>query len=279
MARLDDNSGETSVHPTAIVHPEAKLARGVTVGPGAIIEEAARIGTGTVIQAHAVIAANVIMGKDNVVGYGAILGGDPQDLSFRHEVQSEVRIGDGNIIREYCTIHRGSSEGSATVLGNRCYLMAGVHLAHNVRLGDEVVVANNALLGGHVQVDDRVFIGGGCVFHQFVRVGRLAICQGASGFGKDIPPFTIAAERNGVAGLNVVGLRRAGIGPQQRAEIKEAFALLYRRGCNRTQALARARERKWGDDAQLFFDFVAGAKQRGLCALIRKSSAATTDAD
>ena len=129
-------------------------------------------------------------------------------------MQSEVRIGDGNRIREYCTIHRGTSHDSATVVGSHCFLMAGAHLAHNVRLGDRVILANNALLGGHVIVEDRVFIGGGCVFHQHIRVGRLAICQGASAFSKDVPPFTIAAERNGVAGLNVVGLRRAGLTPR-----------------------------------------------------------------
>jgi UDP-N-acetylglucosamine acyltransferase len=143
--------------------------------------------------------------------------------------------------------------------------MAGAHLAHNVSLGDYVVIANNALLGGHVQVAERVFIGGGCVFHQHVRVGRLAICQGASAFSKDIPPFTTAAERNGIAGLNVVGLRRAGFTAAQRAEIKAAFALLYRQGFNTTQALAVARERTWGAEAQAFFDFVAAAQKRGIC--------------
>jgi UDP-N-acetylglucosamine acyltransferase len=146
--------------------------------------------------------------------------------------------------------------------------MAGAHLAHNVRLGDRVVIANNAMLGGYTQVEDGVFIGGGCVFHQFIRVGRLAICQGASAFSKDIPPYTMAAERNGVAGLNIVGMRRAGFSPEQRAEIKEAFALLYRRGFNVTQALVAAGERAWGPEAQGFFDFVGAAKKRGYCDLL-----------
>ena len=118
--------------------------------------------------------------------------------------------------------------------------MAGAHLAHNCQLGDHVIIANNALLAGHVAVGDRVFIGGGCVFHQHIRIGRLAICQGLSAFSQDLPPFTIGCDLNGVAGLNVVGLRRAGLSSEQRTAIKAAFSLLYRSGLNTTQALAAA---------------------------------------
>jgi len=253
------------IHPTAIVHPDASLGSGVTVGPYAVIEAAAQIGDGCVIQAHAVIAGHVIMGKKNVIGYGAIIGGEPQDFAFRPEVCSAVKIGDENRIREYCTIHRGSKEGTNTVVGNHCYLMAGAHLAHNVHLSDRVVIANNALLGGYVKVEDAVFIGGGCVFHQFIRVGRLAICQGASAFSKDIPPYTMAAERNGVAGLNTIGLRRAGFTAEQRAEIKAAFGVLYRRGFNVSQALEAARQREWSPEAQAIFDFVGASHKRGFC--------------
>lgn len=264
-----------SIHPTAIVHPDAELGRDVTIGPGVVIEGAARIGDGCTIQAHAIIGAHVTMGRDNVIGYGAIIGGDPQDFAFKPEVRSEVRIGDGNKIREYCTIHRGTTEGTATVVGDGCFLMAGAHLAHNVRLGNHVILANNALLGGHVAVDDRVFVGGGCVFHQFVRVGRLAICQGLSAFSKDVPPFTIGAERNGVAGLNVVGLRRAGLNATQRSEIKAAFSLIYREGLNKTQALEAARNGSWGAEATAFFEFIAAAKKRGICDFIATRQGAT----
>jgi UDP-N-acetylglucosamine acyltransferase len=264
------------IHSTAVIHPEAQLGAHVSIGPYAVIEGAARIGDGCTIQAHAIIAGTVEMGRENLIGYGAVIGAEPQDFAFKPEVRSAVRIGDGNKIREYCTIHRGTTEGSATTVGHGCFLMAGAHLAHNVTLGDRVIIANNALLGGHVQVGERVFIGGGCVFHQHIHVGRLAICQGGSAFSKDIPPFTTAADRNGIAGLNVVGLRRAGLSAAQRAEIKEAFALLYRRGLNTTQALAAAKERSWGPDAQSFFDFVAAAKKRGICDFLatRKGGAA-----
>lgn len=256
------------LHPTAIIHPDAHLGTDVTVGPYAIIEGAARIGDRCEIQGHAVIGASVEMGSDNRIGYGAVVGGDPQDFAFRPEVRSTVRIGIGNRIREYCTIHRGTDEDSATVIGDRCFLMTGAHLAHNVSLGSDVILANNVLLGGHVQVADRVFIGGGCVFHQFVRVGRLAICQGLSAFSKDVPPFTTAAERNGIAGLNVIGLRRAGFSAIQRAEVKEAFNLIYRRGLNISQALAAVKELTLSAEAREFFEFVAAAKRRGLCAFL-----------
>ena len=255
-------------HPTAVIHPDAILADDIEIGPYAVIEGAARIGSGCIIQAHAIIGAHVEMGERNEIGYGAVIGGDPQDFAFKKSTQSRVQIGDGNRIREHVTIHRGTAEGSATVIGDQCFLMAGAHLGHNVRLGSHVVIANNAMLGGHVSVEDRVFIGGGCVFHQHMRIGRLAICQGASGFSKDIPPFTMAAGRNSVAGLNVVGLRRAGLDAAQRAEIKAAFTLLYRKGFNLTQALATARQRTWSEEGRAFWEFVGTTGKRGICALL-----------
>lgn len=254
-----------SIHPTAVIHPQARLGERVRVGPFAVIEEGAVVGNDCVIHPHAVICAGVVIGKKNTIGHGAILGGEPQDFAFKPEVRSRVVIGDGNRIREHVTIHRGTTEGSETVVGSDCFLMGGAHLAHNVRLGDGVVVANNSLLGGYVQVGDRVFIGGGCVFHQFIRVGRLAICQGGSAFSKDIPPYVVAAERNGVAGLNVVGLRRAGLSAAERAEIKRAFDLLYRSDRNVSQAAAAAVAESWSETGRLFWDFVAAAKKRGLC--------------
>lgn len=268
-----------NIHPTAIVHPGAVLGDGVEIGPYAVIEGAARIGDRCTIQAHAVISGHVVMGRENEIGYGCIIGGDPQDFAFKREIKSEVRIGDRNRIREYATIHRGTTEGSATVIGHDCFLMAGAHLAHNVCLGDAVIMANNALLGGYVAVADRVFIGGGCVFHQHMRIGRLVIAQGLSAFSKDIPPFTLAAERNTVAGLNVVGLRRAGFPAEKRREIKEAFRLVYQSGLNTAQALAAARERAWGEEASEFFDFVAAAKKRGICASILEARRGSTVAE
>jgi len=257
------------IHSSALIDPQAHLGANVKVGPYVIIEAGAEIGEGCEIQAHAIIGGHVRMGEGNLVGYGAIVGGDPQDYAFQSSVQSEVRIGNRNRIREYCTIHRGSKDGGFTKVGDECFLMGGVHLAHDVKLGNNVVIANNSLLAGYVQVDDGVFIGGGCVFHQHIRVGRLAICQGLSGYGKDLPPYTMGAEVNGVAGLNVIGLRRAGFSAADRAEIKEAFTLLYRRGLNVSQAIEHSKQQIWNEKSQVFWSFIADAKKRGICDLIR----------
>ena len=253
------------IHPTAIIHPSAEIADDAQIGAYVCIEGRAVIGTGCVIQSHAILAGNVRIGKNNMIGYGAVVGAEPQDHAFNSRIKSEVIIGNDNVIREYCTIHRGTAEGSATVVGNHNFLMAGTHLGHNVKIGNRVIIANNVLLAGHVEVQDRAFIGGGTALHQYVRIGQVSISQGVSALAKDVPPFTIVADRSYVVGLNVVGLRRAGIAPESRSEIKEAFKLLYKSGLNTTQALEKAQERKWNKEGRIFFDFVAAAKTRGIC--------------
>ena len=257
------------IHPTAIVHPKARLAEEVEIGAYSCIGDEVEIGARTVVQSHVVIEGVVRLGENNFLGHGAIIGGAPQDLSFAPDTQSGIAIGHGNVIREHVTIHRGTAPDSLTTVGDGSFLMAGAHLGHNCAIGNKVIIANNCLLGGYVTVEEGAFLGGGCVFHQFMRVGRLAITQGLSGFGKDLPPFVVGAGVNKVVGLNVVGLRRAGLSAEARAEIKAAFHLLYESGLNVSQTLERANERTWGEAAQAFFDFVAAAKKRGLCGLRR----------
>ena len=191
-----------------------------------------KIGDGTMIQSHVVIEGDVTIGSGNFIGHGAVIGAPPQDLSFSPDRKTKVEIGNDNIIREYCTIHRGSAEGSATKIGDKNFLMVGAHIGHNCVIGNNVIIANNCLLAGHVRVDDGAFLGGGSTFHQHMHVGRLVMVQGSSAFGKDLPPFTIAAERNAIFGINVIGLRRAGFSVQDRDEIKAAFKLLYLSGLN-----------------------------------------------
>jgi UDP-N-acetylglucosamine acyltransferase len=257
------------IHPTAIIAPSAQLADEVEVGAYACIGPETEIGAGSVIQAHAVIDGFVRLGPGNVVGFGAVIGAPPQDLSFQAGTRSGVVVGRGNVIREHVTIHRGTAADSFTTIGDNNFLMVGAHLGHNCAIANKVIIANNCLLGGYVTVEDGAFLGGGCVFHQFMRVGRLAITQGNAGFGKDLPPFVVGAGVNKVVGLNVVGLKRAGFGAEDRAEIKAAFRLLYESGWNVSQALEKARERSWREPAQMFFDFVAAAKKRGICGLRR----------
>jgi UDP-N-acetylglucosamine acyltransferase len=252
------------VHPSAIVDPGAEIAADVEIGPYCIIEANTKIGSGTLLQSNVRVEGSVEIGRRNFVGHGCVIGGQPQDTSFRPSTRSGVRIGDNNIVREYCTIHRGTLEDSATEIGNDNFLMTGVHLGHNCRIGNRVTLANNCLLAGYVEIADQVFVGGATTFHQNMRVGRLVMAQGSSAFGKDIPPFTLAAERNTVFGLNIIGLRRAGFSSAQREEVKRAFTLLYRRGLNTQQALETARTADFGVLGREFFEFVSAARKRGI---------------
>jgi UDP-N-acetylglucosamine acyltransferase len=263
---------DAKIHPTAIVDPNAKLGANVEIGPFSIIGPHATVGDKTVVQSHVVIEAEVAIGRGNFIGHGAIIGVLPQDVSFSPERKTKVEIGDDNIIREYCTIHRGSPEGSATTIGNKNFLMSGAHIGHNCVIGNNVIIANNCLLAGHVRVDDGTFLGGGSTFHQFMHIGRLVMVQGSSAFGKDLPPFVVAAERNSVFGLNIVGMRRAGFNASDREEIKEAFKLIYLSGLNTSQALTKAATMTFGAPAREFLDFVANSKKRGICPLKRGAS-------
>ena len=260
---------EAKIERTALVDPAAQLGADVEIGPFSIIGPHATIGEKTIVQSHVVIEGEVAIGAANFIGHGAIIGAPPQDISFSHERKTRVEIGNDNIIREYCTIHRGSPDGSATKIGNKNFLMAGAHVGHNCLIGNNVVIANNCLLAGHVSVDDGAFLGGGSTFHQHMHVGRLVMVQGSSAFGKDLPPFVIAAERNSVFGINVIGLKRAGFSVQDRDEIKTAFKLLYTSGLNISQALEKGAALNLGAPAREFLDFVINAKKRGICPLKR----------
>jgi UDP-N-acetylglucosamine acyltransferase len=261
--------GSAKIHHTALVDPGTKIGAHAEIGPFSIIGSQAVIGEKTIVQPHVVIEGEVTIGTGNLIGYGAVIGAPPQDVSFSPERKTKVEIGNNNVIREYCTIHRGTAEGSATKIGDKNFLMAGAHIGHNCEIGNNVIIANNCLLAGYVLVDDGVFLGGGSTFHQFMHIGRLVMVQGSSAFGKDLPPFVVAAERNCVFGLNVVGLRRAGFSAKDREEIKAAFKLVYLTGLNIAQALEKAATMNLGAAAREFLDFVANAKKRGICPLKR----------
>src|SRR5438876_8089880 len=260
---------ELKVHPTAIIDACAQIGADVEIGAFSIIGPDATIGEKTIVQSHVVIEGEVAIGAGNFIGHGAIIGAPPQDVAFSPERKTRVEIGNDNIIREYCTIHRGSPDGSATKIGHKNFLMAGAHTGHNCLIGNNVVIANNCLLAGHVRVDDGAIFGGGSTFPQHKHVGRLVMVQGSSAFGKDLPPFVIAAERNFVFGVNFVGLRRGGFSATDRDEIKAAFKLIYLSGLNISQALEKAATTKFGAPAREFLDFVANAKKRGICPLKR----------
>ncbi len=200
-----------AVHPTAIVSPGARLGAGVTIGPYAVIEDGAEIGDNTEIRAHAVIKRFTTIGQGNQIHEGAILGGEPQDLGFKGG-ETRLQIGNGNKIREHVTIHRASKENGVTTVGNECFLMANVHIAHDCQIGDQAILANNTALAGHVEIGPRAFLSGGVLVHQFSSIGRLAMIGGHSSVRMDCLPFiTSDGDPARAVSLNLVGLRRAGL--------------------------------------------------------------------
>jgi UDP-N-acetylglucosamine acyltransferase len=258
------------IHPSAIVDSRAELGPGTKIGPYVVIEGPAVIGPDNEIQAHAILTGEVRIGTGNLIGYGSVIGGLPQDFGFDRNSSTRVEIGDGNVIREHCTIHRGTKPGSATVIGSQNMFMVGAHLGHNAQIGNHAILANNVLLGGHVDVGDRAFLGGGAVFHQSIRIGTISMVAGSAAISKDIPPFSIAVGMNSVVGINVVGLRRAGFGSALRTEVKKAHELLYHSGLKTTEATARAAETTWPAPVQEFWEFVRSSR-RGICAFARFS--------
>jgi UDP-N-acetylglucosamine acyltransferase len=255
------------IHPTAIVSAGATLGSGTNVGAYAVIEDKVVLGDDCVVQGHAVLTDNVTMGKGNFVGYGTVIGSAPQDFAHSDSIRSDVRIGDGNTFREYVTVHRGSKEGTTTCIGHNNFLMSGVYIGHNVRLGSRTTIANNCLLAGYVDVQDEAVLGGGSVFHQFLRIGRTTMVRGGTAWSKDIPPFALGTRVNGLGGLNVVGMRRGGLGIQVRLDVKRAFSLFYRSGLNFSQAIERSMQSIWTKEAEIFFAFVKTKSRLGLCRL------------
>ncbi len=251
------------IHPTAIIHPKAKLDSTVCVGPYAVIDEGVELGAGCVVGPHVYLTGLTTIGARNRFHAGCVIGDAPQDIKYQGQ-PTRLRIGDDNLFREHATVHRSNKTTEDTVIGSQNFLMAHCHVAHNCRIGNQVAVANGALLAGHVTVEDRAFISGNCLVHQFVRVGTLAMMRGGSGISQDLPPFTIARGENGICGLNSVGLRRAGFNAEARVELKRLYHALFRAGKNLSVALAAARENFSSPTAKVLLDFVAGAK-RGVC--------------
>lgn len=253
------------IHPTAVISPEARIAPDVRIGPHAVIEGPVEIGARTVVGPNVQLSGRVHIGARCTLSAGVVVGTAPQDLKFDPATDSGVWIGEDNTLREYVTIHRATVAGKDTTIGHRNYLMVNVHLGHDVRIGSDNILTNNAALGGHTVFGDRVVVGGGTVFQQHMRVGDGAMVQGQSGFSMEIPPFTLCGRLNLAFGLNVVGLRRSGRGPDERLELKRAFDLLYRQGFNTSQALAKAQETEWTGAARIFWDFIATVGPKGIC--------------
>jgi UDP-N-acetylglucosamine acyltransferase len=226
------------IHPSALIAPEAELAEDVQVGPHVVIEGAVRVGPGCVIRPGAHLIGPLALGRNNQVYSYAVLGEQPQHLRYAGE-PTRLEVGDDNVFREHVTVHRGTTQSWVTRVGSHNYLMANSHVAHDCQVGNHCILANGALLAGHCTLADLVYLSGNSAIHQFVRVGRLALLSGLSASTQDIPPFIIQQRINCVAGVNVVGMRRAGIPTEHIDAVRRAFHLLYREELALPQALAR----------------------------------------
>jgi UDP-N-acetylglucosamine acyltransferase len=257
------------IHPTAIVHPKAKLHASVCVGPYAVIDEGVELGPHCVVGPHVYLTGLAKIGAHNRFHAGCVIGDAPQDVKY-DGARTGLRIGNHNLFREHVTVHRSNKVEEETVIGSHNFLMANCHVAHNCQLGNHVIMANGALLGGHVTVEDRAFISGNCLVHQFMRVGTLAIMQGGSALSRDLPPFTVSLRVNEICGLNTVGLRRAGFTSEQRLELRQVYHALFRSGDNLRAALASARKRFTSPAARALIEFVAAAR-RGVCSDVSRN--------
>lgn len=247
MGTIMSNPASARIHPTAIISPEAELAEDVQVGPYVIIEGKVRIGPGCVLRPHAVLVGPLVMGQGNVVFPGAILGERPQHFRYQDE-PTRVEIGDHNTFREYVTVHRGTTHSWATRIGSHNFFMANAHIAHDCQVGNRCILANSALLAGHVVLEDSVLLSGNSSVHQFARVGRLALLGGNSATSKDIPPFIIQQNIDTVAGVNVIGMRRAGMTDAQIEAVRRAFHVIFRSGMLLRRALEQVESELGGVD-------------------------------
>ena len=234
----------STIHPTAIIDPQAELAADVEVGPYAIIGPNVKIGAGTIVQANAYLSGHTTIGQKCHIFPFACVGMKSQDLKFQEGDITHVEIGDNTVLREFSTIHLGTKPGEVTKVGSDCLIMAYCHVAHGCVIGNHVIMSNLAALAGEVRVDDYAIIGGMTGVHQFCRIGTHSIIGGATKVRQDCPPYMITEQTTGevrVLGPNIVGLQRRGFPPETRSALKEAHRLLYRENLNRSQALERIR--------------------------------------
>ncbi len=251
------------VHPTALVDSGAELASDVEIGPYAVVGAQVRIGRGTRVGAHCVLSGHTTIGEDNVFHPFSSIGGVPQDKKYAGE-PTRLEIGDRNMVREYCTFNTGTAQDSGcTRIGNDNWIMAYVHVAHDVQLGNHATLANNATLAGHVRLGDWVTVGGLSGVHQFVKIGAYAFIGFSSAISQDVPPFIMAdGNPSSARGFNIEGLRRRGFGPARMAAVKRMYRLLYREGLTLDDAKIRMADLleeypEAQEDVQLMLGFLA----------------------
>ncbi|MBN1517091.1 acyl-ACP--UDP-N-acetylglucosamine O-acyltransferase [Candidatus Sumerlaeota bacterium] len=253
-----------TIHPSAVIHPNAKIGEDVTIGPNAVIDEHVTIGDRCQIWANAYITGHTTMGPDNLVHMGAVIGHWPQHTAYDPSTPAYVEIGAGNTFREQCIIHASFAEGQKTTIGDKCFFMHQSHVAHDCHIGNRVTIASCSLAAGHVTVEDGAFISGLVAIHQFSRIGSLAMVGGVSRVNRDVPPYMMLVGDSEVVGLNVVGLKRSGLSPDVRKKIRRAYKTLYHSGLTTPQAIERLQAEADCDEVRHIADFIANS-QRGIC--------------
>ncbi|MDH5717851.1 MAG: acyl-ACP--UDP-N-acetylglucosamine O-acyltransferase [Spirochaetia bacterium] len=229
----------SKIHSTAIVDKKAEIADDVEIGPFSIIGPEVKIGKGCKIASHVEIKSNVEIQENNEFYHGCLIGEKPQDLTIKNS-KPKIIIGSNNVFREFSTVHQPSVEGGATEIGNNNFIMGTAHIAHDVKIGNKVILVQGCALGGYVQIEDNVYIGGLSGIHQFCRVGTFAIVGGVSKVVKDVPPYIMADGQPGKAiGINKIGMKRAGIPSSESTLIRKAFKILYRSNISTSTALEK----------------------------------------
>jgi len=252
-----------NIHPTAIVHPRAKIAEGVEIGAYSVVGEHVSVGKDTRIASHVLVEGWTTIGERNQIFSFSSVGTPPQDIGYKNE-ETYLIIGNDNVIRESATVHRATTkEDRVTVIGNNNFLMAYSHVAHDCKLGNHIIMANSVGLGGHITVGDYAILGGIVAVHQFVRIGAYAIIGGQSAVPQDIPPYVSASgNRAKLYGLNLVGLKRRGFSEQSIANLKKAYRIIFRSGLILEEALAKVKA-ELGDspEAMHLMEFMKNSKR------------------
>jgi UDP-N-acetylglucosamine acyltransferase len=254
-----------AIHPTAVIEPGAQIDPSCEIGPYAVIGGQVRLGPGNTVGSHAVLSGHTTLGAGNRIFPHAVLGGIPQDLKYRGEATTLV-IGDRNTFREYATVNTGTAGGGGvTRIGTGGLFMASSHVGHDCQIGDGAIFANSAALAGHVVVEDHVHIGGLSAVHQFCRIGRFAFVGGMSGVGMDVAPYcTVSGARAELAGVNVIGMQRAGMAEEEIGRIKQAYKVVFRSNLGLQEAIAELTDELAGyPEIDHFIRFLQGS-QRGI---------------
>ncbi|MFA5072403.1 MAG: acyl-ACP--UDP-N-acetylglucosamine O-acyltransferase [Nitrospirota bacterium] len=252
-----------SIHPTALIHPKAVLADGVEVGPYSVIGEHVTIGKGTKIASHVVVEGWTTIGEGNQIFPFSSLGTPPQDIGYRDE-ETYLIIGNDNVIRECATIHRATTkEDRETVIGNRNFFMAYSHVAHDCKIGSNIIMANSVALGGHISIGDYAVIGGIVCVHQFVRIGSFSMIGGGSAVSQDIPPYVSAAGNHAqLYGLNLIGLKRRGFTEDAIKNLKKAYKIIFRSGMILEESFQKSlAEMPHSKEVAHFVDFMRTTKR------------------